>query len=197
MQMPPDLKQEIVALRPFLLRVAHRYVRNDDWAEDAVSETLLAALEKPLAFAGRASLRTWLVGILKNKAIDQVRLHTRECAWHAGDADADADAEHMSDAASASAADAPAPWGDPLEALARRQFMTQFAHCIKTLPAQQGRAFLLRNWKEEDTEEICRQLGVSANHLGVMLFRAKRSLRAAMQALWLTVPADTRPPMQA
>jgi RNA polymerase sigma-70 factor, ECF subfamily len=192
---PANLKQEMVALRPFLLRMAHRYLRNDDWAEDAVSETLVAALEKPQAFAGRASLRAWLVGILKNKTIDQVRLHTRECPLYASDVDTDT--ESWCDATVAGANDAPAPWGDPLETLARRQFMAQFQRCIKTLPAQQGRAFMLRNWKEEDTEEICRQLGVSANHLGVLLFRARRSLRAAMQTLWQAVPHEATHPARA
>ncbi len=66
-------------MRPMLVRMARQRLRNDAWAEDAVSETLVAALESPAAFAGRAKVQTWLVGILKHKVVDQIRRHTREC----------------------------------------------------------------------------------------------------------------------
>ncbi|MEY8876201.1 MAG: sigma factor, partial [Leptothrix sp. (in: b-proteobacteria)] len=46
-----DFAGQIQALRPQLLRYAQSQLRNAAWAEDAVSETLLAALEKPHAFA--------------------------------------------------------------------------------------------------------------------------------------------------
>ena len=50
---------------------------------DAISRarndrTLLAALAKPDAFERRSQLRTWLVGILKFKVLDQMRLNARE-----------------------------------------------------------------------------------------------------------------------
>ena len=73
-----ECAQAVQALRPQLMRFAHAQLRNDAWAEDAVSETLLAALAKPQAFAGQSQLKTWLVGILKHKLIDQIRRHSRE-----------------------------------------------------------------------------------------------------------------------
>ena len=57
-----DFARQVEALRPQLLRFARGQLRNDAWAEDAVSDTLLAALEKPHSFAGRSQLKTWLVG---------------------------------------------------------------------------------------------------------------------------------------
>ena len=74
-----DFAERVAAQRPILLRTAHQMLRNKAWAEDAVSETLVAALEKPGAFAAGAGLRTWLVAILKHKIVDQIRHHTREC----------------------------------------------------------------------------------------------------------------------
>ena len=65
--MSTDLHQQLQTHRPMLLKFAMRQLRNTAWAEDAVSETLLAALAKPDAFEGRSQLRTWLVGILKFK----------------------------------------------------------------------------------------------------------------------------------
>ena len=55
-----DFAQQVEALRPQLLRYARSQLRNDAWAEDAVSDTLLAALEKPQGFGGASALKTWL-----------------------------------------------------------------------------------------------------------------------------------------
>jgi DNA-directed RNA polymerase specialized sigma24 family protein len=38
----------------------------------------IGALSKPQAFAQRSQLKTWLIGILKHKVIDALRLHGRE-----------------------------------------------------------------------------------------------------------------------
>lgn len=71
-------EQQLVEHRTYLLRFARLQLRNDAWAEDAVSETLLAALAKPQTFGNRSQLKTWLVGILKHKVIDMIRSNCRE-----------------------------------------------------------------------------------------------------------------------
>jgi len=86
-----DFAREVEALRPELLRFARYQLRNDDWAKDAVSETVLAALEKPQAFSGRSQLKTLLIGILKHKLIDQLRRRARELSATTDD-EADLDA---------------------------------------------------------------------------------------------------------
>ena len=63
-------QDQLVEHRAYLMRFARLQLRNDAWAEDAVSETLLAALSKPQTFGNRSQLKTWLVGILKHKVID-------------------------------------------------------------------------------------------------------------------------------
>ncbi|MFO1273172.1 MAG: sigma-70 family RNA polymerase sigma factor [Rubrivivax sp.] len=175
-----DFAEQVAALRPVLLKMAQRRVRNAAWAEDAVSETLVAALERPDAFAGRAQTRTWLVGILKHKLVDQVRRHTRECALERHDDDGGDGLEPEL----APEQDQPAPWGDPQASLARTQLLTQLQDALRTLPPQQGRAFVLRECLEAETDEVCRELGVNANHLGVILHRARHKLRAALAPQW-------------
>ncbi|MES1162558.1 MAG: sigma-70 family RNA polymerase sigma factor, partial [Rhizobacter sp.] len=169
-----DFAEQLVELRPLLVRMARQRLHNDAWVEDAVSETMVAALENPAAFAGRASVRTWAVGILKHKVVDQIRRHTRECQIDRPD-DSDAEPEFgaLSEAGADTLTEAPAEWGDPQERLSHRQFMVQFQHVIKELPRQQGRAFLMRNWMDAETEDICSELGVTANNLAVMLHRAR------------------------
>jgi RNA polymerase sigma-70 factor (ECF subfamily) len=187
-----DINLEIAALRPFLVRVARKHLRNDAWVEDAVSETLVAALERPAAFAGKAMVRTWLVGILKNKMVDQIRRHSRECQFeYLDDESAPGPA---ADALPYGAGEQQAHWGDPLESMNQRQFMVEFNRCLKSLPPQQGRAFMLRNCMDRDTDDICSELGVNANHLGVLLHRARNRLRESLQAQW--APFGRHAPLQ-
>ncbi len=187
---------ELVALRPMLVRFARQRLRNDAWAEDAVSETLVAALENPGAFAGRAKLRTWLVAILKHKLVDQTRRGTRERQFDYFDDD-EPEAGDLSNAISGSPFEDRAGWGDPQERLSRRQFMAQFDRCLKELPPQQGRAFILRNWMEEETDEICKQLGVTAGNLAVILHRARNRLRDSLSRHWLPAAGHARSQPQA
>jgi len=77
------LNQALGQLRPTLLKIARLQLRNDTWAEDVVSETLIAALEGVRDFAGTSQLKTWVVGILKHKIIDQFRRTSREVSVEA------------------------------------------------------------------------------------------------------------------
>ena len=69
----PSVQSQLAEHRNYLLRFARLQLRNDAWAEDAVSETLLAALSKPQSFGNKSQLKTWLVGILKHKVLDTFR----------------------------------------------------------------------------------------------------------------------------
>src|SRR3569832_1230578 len=60
-----------------LYRYALLRLRDPMLAEDMVQETLLAAVEARARYAGDASERTWLIGILKHKIIDQLRKKQR------------------------------------------------------------------------------------------------------------------------
>jgi RNA polymerase sigma-70 factor (TIGR02943 family) len=168
--MPGDYVQQVAALRPYLLRAALRRVRNHAWAEDAVSETVLAALERPAAFQGRSQLQTWLTGVLKHKLVDQLRHHSFETiAW--------APEEESHTAEPVRPGYAAIDWVTPASLLHEKQVLIQVDSCIRTLPLQQAKAFLLRDCMELDTEEVCLELGISAGNMSVILHRARRSLR--------------------
>ena len=53
-----------------MYRYALLRLRDPDKAEEAVQETLLAALQAYDKFSGGSSVRTWLIGILKHKIFD-------------------------------------------------------------------------------------------------------------------------------
>jgi RNA polymerase sigma-70 factor (ECF subfamily) len=177
-----EFTNQIVALRPILERMSRQRLHNETWAEDAVSETLVAALEKPGAFAGRAMLQTWLVGILKHKVVDQIRRHTRERQVEIFEDESQLEA--LSNATAEGAGEAPTKWNDPQECLSQRQFMAHFDQCLTALPRREARAFMLHHWMEKDTADICNELSVSTNNLYVILHRARRRLRVALGAQW-------------
>src|SRR3954466_6431003 len=73
-----EFRARVEVERASLLRYAAVQLRDTAAAEDAVQETLLAALAGESGFAGRSNLRTWLTGILKHKIIDAMRRGGRE-----------------------------------------------------------------------------------------------------------------------
>lgn len=177
-----DFARQVEALRIPLLRFARTQLRNEAWAEDAVSDTLLAALEKPQSFAGQSQLKTWLVGILKHKVIDQLRRHTREATLTTDDDEQDLD--ELLFAQDGHWREAPKDWGDPEHQLRERQFFDVLEACVSHLPATQGRVFMMREWLELDTDEICKELAITSTNLWVLLHRARLRLRDCLQQTW-------------
>ena len=169
-------------LRPQLIRFARSQLRNEAWAEDAVSDTLLAALEKPQAFAGQSQLKTWLVGILKHKVVDQLRKHTREATVLVDDDGEDID--ELLFAADGHWREPPAIWASPEASLGQREFFDVLQACIDHLPAVQGRVFMMREWLDLETDEICKELQITTTNLGVLLHRARLRLRECLDLRW-------------
>jgi len=182
-----DIAREVEALRPQLLRFARAQLRNDAWAEDAVSETVLAALEKPQAFAGQSQLKTWLIGILKHKLIDQLRRSSREATILSREDEEDVDALLFND--DGGWRELPAEWGDPSASFGQRQFFEVLQACVDHLPPAQGRVFMMREWLELDSDEICKEMRITSTNLWVMLHRARLRLRECLQQGWF----DGRP----
>jgi RNA polymerase sigma-70 factor (ECF subfamily) len=184
---PTDFESDVAAQRSYLMRFARLQLRNDTWAEDAVSETVLAALSKPQAFEARSQLKTWLVGILKHKIIDSMRQRQREVVLDYGDEDDQADPlEYIAFTQDGHFAQTPAEWGNPEQDLQSRQFMAVLDACAQKLPAVQGRLFLMREWLELSSEEICKTLALTPTNLYVQLHRARLRLRECLELNWFT-----------
>lgn len=185
-----SFEQQIAELRSYLLKFAMLQLRNAAWAEDAVSETVLAALSKPQAFGNRSQLKTWLVGILKHKVIDALRLNRREvCVSVASDDDLDDPLEYIAFKADGHYAEAPADWGNPEEQINSKQFFEILEACASKLPPTQGRLFLMREWLELPVEEICKELDLTSTNLYVQLHRARLRLRECLELNWFKNPA--------
>ena len=180
-----SFEQQIVALQDYLLKFARLQLRNDAWAEDAVSETVLAALAKPQAFDNRSQLKTWLVGILKHKVVDALRHHHREVSGLENSEDEQADPlEAIAFQADGHYVEAPADWGNPEQQASSQQFFEILEVCANKLPASQGRLFLMREWLELSSEEICKELQLTPTNLYVQLHRARLRLRECLELNW-------------
>ncbi len=180
--------QHIVSHHGYLLRFARLQLRNEAWAEDAVSETVLAALAKPQAFQSRSQLKTWLIGILKHKVIDMLRLHGREISMSPQDDDGADLLDLIGFKPDGHFAEVPTDWGNPEQDLRNQQFLKVMDICVEKLPATQGRLFLMREWLELSVDEICKELSLTTTNLYVQLHRARLRLRECLELNWFASP---------
>ncbi len=181
----PNFDQQVADLRDYLLKFARLQLRNEAWAEDAVSEAVLAALAKPQSFGSRSQLKTWLVGILKHKVVDALRLHGREVSQSDVTEDADVNPlDYLGFQTDGHFAEPPADWGNPEQQVSSRQFFEVLEACTNQLPKSQGRLFLMREWLELSSDEICKELGLTPTNLYVQLHRARLRLRECLELNW-------------
>ena len=181
----PSFEQQVADLHSYLMKFARLQLRNEAWAEDAVSETMVAALTKPQAFGNRSQLKTWLVGILKHKVIDALRQRGRE-VYQAQDAEVDGEdpLDYLGFQADGHFVEPPAEWGNPEKHASSREFFEVLEACVSHLPPVQGRLFLMREWLELSSEEVCKELGLTATNLYVQLHRARLRLRECLELNW-------------
>ncbi len=176
---------EVHAYRADLLHIAKLQLRDADTAEDVVQETVLAAFQSRQAFAGKSKLKTWLIGILKFKIIDALRVRSRQPVPAANlkaelnieDIDALFDSDGIW-------RNKPSTWEDPESETRQRDFMKIMELCLEKLPPNSARVFMLRELFELDADEVCALTSFSHNHLGVLLYRARMSLRGCLEVNW-------------
>lgn len=172
--------------RPQLVKFALLQLRDPAAAEDAVQETLLAALQGRERFAGQSSVRTWLIGILKHKIIDQLRRRSREQPLAAAmeNAATDEALDHFKE--DGHFVEPPQEWEAPERSLEQRRFFEALERCLEGLPKNTARAFMLREVMGMETGEICKELGITATNCWVLLHRARLGLRACLERTWFT-----------
>jgi RNA polymerase sigma-70 factor (ECF subfamily) len=153
-------------------------LRRPHEAEEAVQETLLAALKARAEFQGRSHPRTWMMGILKRKVMDRLRAAAREeCGPDLNSCDAWFNARGKW-------RKSPRRWDDPAAAAERSEFWDVVRHCLARLPARMAEAFTLRTLDDEAPAEVCRELAISPGNLWVLLHRARLQLVRCLDLHW-------------
>jgi RNA polymerase sigma-70 factor (TIGR02943 family) len=164
-----------------LYRFAISRLRDEETAEEVVQETLVAALRARDQYAGKGSEGAWLLGICKRKVVDHVRRRSRPDAASGGELGSDP-SEAMFDAKGNWRFDPRVLKGRPEAALEREDFWLAFRGCLERLSQRQADAFALREIEDMSSDEICKELGVSASNLWVLLHRARLGLTRCMKS---------------
>lgn len=183
----PLSEQLLAEHRPVLFRYALLQMRDAELADDAVQEALLSAWQNSASFAGKAGLRTWLIGILKHKIADHWRRSTNDVIFSdinqfdAEDTETDEDAFFTRNGHWNSG---PSTWNDPEAAFKQQEFWAIYEVCQNNLPPKMAKVFMLRELVGLEADEICREIGLSEANYWVVMHRARLRLRECLEIRW-------------
>lgn len=169
----------------YLYRFAFARLRDSHLAEDAVQETLVAAIQSN-SYTGKSSPRTWLTGILKHKIIDLMRRQMREQPLDGDSLPQEPGMDEFFADDDGHWVEKPQFWSAPEDELEQKQFLVILQQCMDRLPEKLAQMFLMREVQEIDNEEICKELEISTTNAWVMLYRARMGLRKCLELNWLS-----------
>jgi RNA polymerase sigma-70 factor, ECF subfamily len=147
-----------------------------DRAEDAAQEAFarayrsLASYDEALPFAG------WVMRIARNYCLDLLRRRSKEVALFGSEAEEAAAAE--------------APGVDGLGAALTEERAAAVNAAVAKLPERYRVPLALAYYSDADYDDIATTLGITRNHVGVLLCRAKQLLRQALAGTG--IDADSR-----
>jgi RNA polymerase sigma-70 factor, ECF subfamily len=174
-----------------MVRVALGHVRTQALAEEVVQETWCAVLAGIDRFEGRATLKTWIMRILANRAKTRGQREARCVPFSslggpedddgpAVDADRFLPADHPRYPGGWSAA--PASWSHIPD---ERMLAAELRECVRAavaeLPARQQAVISLRDIEGWSPEEVCDALDLSEGNQRVLLHRARSRVRAELE----------------
>lgn len=144
-------------------------------AEDLVQEVFLAFFSSVERFRGDSSLRTYLFGILYNKARQKWAAQWREQPTDPIDHLFETRFDHSGTLRRLEG---------PEEKALTSELAAMIRECAAGLSQAQRAAFHLKEVEHQDTISICKILGVTETNLGVLLFRARNKLRECLEKKW-------------
>ncbi len=161
--------------RSSLYQTALRICQNPEDAEDAVQDGLLAAFRNLRQFKARSRFSTWLMRVVINAALMQLRRRRAHPLLSI-------DQDDRQDNQQTIAKTVPDARPGPEESYAQKERMEIFARGIRTLPWAQGIALWLRGVEGFPLDEAARILHVPTGTLKSNLHRGRARLAAYVQA---------------
>lgn len=162
-----------------MLRLARSFVGSQAVAEEVVQDTWLGVLRGIDRFAGRSSLRTWLLSILVNRARSTGVSESRSVA--VGDAGSAVEAARFDGAGAWSSP--PRHWVEESQERLTAQAASELLRAaLEALPARQRDVVMLRDVDGLSSSEVCSVLEISEGNQRVLLHRGRSRLRAALEA---------------
>ncbi|QDL96694.1 sigma-70 family RNA polymerase sigma factor [Rhodopseudomonas palustris] len=147
-----------------VFRFGLRLVRNEQIAEDLISEVFLDVWRQAGKFEGRSSVSTWLLAITRFKALSALRRRK--------------DAELDEDAAAA----IEDPSDDPEIAVQKKDTGEALRKCLTSLSPEHREIVDLVYYHEKSVEEVARIVGIPENTVKTRLFYARKKLADLLQA---------------
>ncbi len=164
-----------------IVRVSER-----EAARDLVQDTFLSALQSINSFRGESSEKTWLFTILKNKIIDRYRKNATEKSIPLPEEEGFTLDTFFEEHGEWKIPARPHDWHEaPSDNYRSREFLEVLYRCLGKLKDQARALFTLKYLEEQESEEICKELGLSSSNYWVMMHRAKLALRHCVEKNWL------------
>ncbi len=173
----PGLAQHqwILPHLPALTRYALMRLRQRQDAEDAVHDTVLAAIRGQASFRGASQQRTWLIGILRNKIADRLQTLARD-----PETNQEFDAQHWTRLGKWRMV--PGRWAEDPEAASERGELRRLINfCLAALPVRTANALLFRLVDGMEASETAATLAVTPGNLAVLLHRARLRMRDCLE----------------
>lgn len=171
----------------YMYRYALARLSDPEIAQDMVQEALVAAIHAFKRFEGKSSIKTWLIAILKRKIVDHFRRARKN--QHFDNIEETANSVERAFDDSGHWLARPSTWTvNPGEAYEQQEFIDILYRCVSELPDRLAEIFMLREFEELSTEQICRKLDITESNSWVMLYRARLQLRSCLEVNWLSDP---------
>ena len=169
----------------YLYNYAITRVNDTHFAEDLVQETFISALKGYDSFQSKSKESTWLIAILKNKIIDHYRKKSKLYFQESLDEMQIMD-DFFNRKGSWQTDQRPSKGDmDTDKAIEQQEFYEILQQCLIRLNDIQRMTFVMKHLDDEDTDEICKELGITATNYWVIIHRAKLQLRKCMETNWV------------
>ncbi len=175
----------------YLYNYAIVRVNDPEKASDLVQDTFLAGLKAREKFQGRSAERTWLISILKRKIIDVYRksYSSKVSSMSEFQEDiSDGDFYRDSDPFKGHWLEGKGPHSNSLipdGALEQDELRLIIEKCISLLPSNLSAVFIMKMIDETESDEVCKELGITSSNLWVMLHRARLKMRNCIETYWV------------
>lgn len=155
-----------------VLGLCRHILGSPEAAEDAQGDVFLRLPQAIERYDPALPFDRWLFGVTSHHCLDVLKRRRLESRLFAAELEEDD---------SASAGDQPGP--SPLAAVLTDEGRIRVRDALLGLPERYRVALALRYYGELGYEEIAAQLGVTRNHVAILIFRGKQALRRLLADL--------------
>lgn len=167
-----------------LYRYSLRCLNNEELCKDMIQETFLAAWRNMDNYRSEASVKNWLFVILKSKITDHFRKAHTQLVGSITEEHNDHiffdEHDHWRKGMY------PKQWSvDFSNNIESKEFLKVFQSCGRKLKELQNTVFVMKYVDGLESEEICKELSLTASNYWVLIHRAKVQLRACLEKNWV------------